>query len=270
MSLRSKLNQLLFTPANIIALGMFAVSPISMAGSKSVEVAERIQVGSHMAVSGQDLCQDGRYIYFKSESLCERANRESGIPEYFECEFDLFAGPIREMEELKLDAKKSVFRYFTIPTEFTVQIFKGERQVAKRKRQMPLCDGRPVQSAETVVIARAELSPDLRKLLIELDSQGLGLIESPRGEVERIASITDPATQAPQGVFQLKSPLCNPEARAGLIAAGMSGGESSGGWSRLNPEDLKGIGRAVTVNRNDRPSQSPGFSFDAICETETK
>jgi len=244
----------------------FLVSAQVFASVRTVRVAERLEIDFNKRIGADLLCQDGREIYFANKAACDEANKQLNEKEYFACEYDFYVAPIQEMEELKLDSDNSVYRYFSIPTEYSVRVYQAPansptrlRLVKTVKKSIPLCDGREIQPPTPVHNARAELSPDLRKLLTELNEQGLSLIESPRGQVEAIAEPSGPYVVESGG---LKSPLCDVAVREDLLKA--TGGETSGGgWSKLNPGDLIGIGKPVSV---DHQILGPKRGFEVSCE----
>jgi hypothetical protein len=259
----------------------FASATPSLLNFNQIELIPSIQVESNYQVNADLLCQDGKSVYFKDQSACYRSELEASEQdvaweEHYSCESDLFVAPLSEVQELRLNAAKSVFRYFAIPTEYTVQVFSMSSQdallslVRTEKRKIPFCPKRTHQNPETVVSVKADLSPELRELLSDLDKQGISIIESSPDDIKKMAdwakkNSKDPVLGQKGDSLKLISPLCNPEVRDHLVDLNAGGGERSGGWSVVKPEELQGTGRGMTISR--RPGSEPkGPIYEVVCD----
>ncbi len=143
---------------------------------------ESLWLTQHFHVSAEHLCQDGKYIFFKSLADCTQATG------YELCPTDLLITPINYMEKVELPSGASVTRFFSVPTEFKVYRYEivEEEPIVKFKmvetinEELPYCEGMKKQKYEKVSRKR-KAKPEEVSFLQGLVESGVSLVNSPYG-----------------------------------------------------------------------------------------
>jgi hypothetical protein len=221
---------------------------------------EDIWLTQDIHVTGDTLCQDGQYIYFKNRVACQEATNE------WNCKKSLKISPIHFIQKIELPSGQSITHFYNIKTQFDFLRYeltsfypiKSFDLVESKQIEFPLCKKMIMKKPLKVRSIRPAL--DTEKDFIQgLIDSGVVLLNSPYGSFNELAdnlinSEKDPLSQ--NELPHLKSPLCNTNVDANEMILKASGEWSGNGivqisalneWQR-NSNDLKVILRKDQQN----------------------
>lgn len=151
-----------------------------------IVIADHVLIQRNLSYSGDRLCQDQKYIYFKDEKSCQLENSE-----FSDCS-DLKIAPIRQLEQIRYRYDSSVFRIFRINLEYRIRTYRkdesGENSYTLsenfKTKGVEFCgDDRPVQQAEVVTSSRDAYDELESSKLEDLDESGFSVFVSASGPI---------------------------------------------------------------------------------------
>lgn len=170
---------------------------------------EHIWLTQDIHASGEGLCQDGQYIYFKNRDECLLAMESSS------CE-SLRVTPIHFIERINLPSGEGVTRFYSVKTTYDYLRYEltstepiiNYDLVESKQLPIPMCQGRkPLPEKKVRRIRRARNNE--RSFVQGLVNSGVTVLNSPFGRL-------NPSIWGQSGGFwgdspDLRSPLCNRE-----------------------------------------------------------
>lgn len=231
--------------------------------AESYTVFEHIVLSQDISVSGHHLCQDGRYLYFKSTEDCKRA----GVA--FDCQRGLKIAPLSSVERILSEpGGVGVTRFYAVKQSFRSRTYlteegdDGGSLLKQEESKIPYCEGREILEPANVGSWRYS-DPLEEKVLIEkLYYSGFVLINTPYGSLNSIKNLrneqndnSDPMKQD----LSFKSPVCNSFLSDGALRL-LSGEYSGNGVSQFRVRTLQVLSTDLFIQTENQDSNSVGFS----------
>lgn len=220
---------------------------------------DHITISSQVSLPGSWICQDGQQVYFKSKSICLKANINLVTQEQFDCDSDLSLRPINEVEEFFVPERPglSMARFYSIPLEYLSN--------TGAKRTVGYCSNKSIKNKANFYSAR-EASHIQSYLIYTLLKNDILIINGPSGVLDFSKYQTQFKSVPLQNnssnsnslfsinganSLELGTPFCNPGLSKNSIYALMGGDRTGGGLKSMNSKTLQDLSTKLEVNWQD-------------------
>ncbi len=185
------------------------VARASIAGDEIVQI-EHLWLTQDIHASAENLCQDGRYIYFNSIDDCNIASPS------WNCEESLKITPIRFIEKVELPSGEAVSHFYNVKTTYDLMVYelvsdgpiKNYDLIMSKQVPLPICEGMTALPPEKVRRIR-QVNPEEWPIIKGLVDSGVTIVNSPFGKFNP-SSLKKYETLSSFGEQpKLKSPLCS-------------------------------------------------------------
>ncbi len=257
------------TAKNIFVIGLLSLIA-SVAQGATMQIFSDIQFGPKLQISANFLCQDGVYIYFRSQQDC----LDSGLE--WNCSEDLVIKPIREVEMILTEVGgESLTRFFKVNTQFKYQQVERDSRGnvfnnINEFRELPFCAERPRLEPGNVGEFRYPQSQSEKFFIESMLEAGITMVNVAEAGTSILDAIDlKQQVESTQKVSStIKSPFCNQSVSSDYIHL-LSGEYSGNGIQNLNFENvqvdrLQEISDDLFVTPSDFHEDQPAFKIS--CE----
>ena len=254
----------------IILISFLILSQCPVFADDLIEI-EDIWLTQDVHVTGDLLCQDGQYVYFKDEQSCMEATDWS-------CKESLKVSPIHFIEKVELPSGEFVTHFFNIKTSYDYMKYelvsfhpiKSYDLVESKQIEFPVCSGMTLLPKKKVRKIR-QVKMDELSFMDGLIKSGVSVVNSPYGsfsELAKKAVVNKPAPNMWSTEFpKLKSPLCNTSLDYSDIII-----KTSGEWSGNGVVQLASLNewqnKSNDLFMNIKKDKSQGNKFEFYCRQE--
>jgi len=246
--LKFKVNQILSS-----CLILLILCGAHSAFSSTFTVYEHIALTQNLSVSAHRLCQDGLYIYFKSEQDCLNSKGP------FVCDQELKIAPIRSVEKIFLGVgAQSLTRFYEIHLRFRQRVYfssenSEDELIQESIESIPYCVGYQIYQSANVGSWRYVETDEEADIIESFISSGINLINTPFGGLQFFKNMI-PVLNAKDHFFEelprFKSPYCNKDLTHDAIKQ-MSGEFSGNGIMGFKINELQDLSREIYIKKTN-------------------